>query len=49
MLAQRIYLGVVSTIFLVSGIFTFFNPQAMGEALGIAPVNISGETEIRAT
>ena len=49
MLAQRIYLGVVSTIFLVSGIFTFFNPQAMGEALGIAPVDISGETEIRAT
>ena len=36
-------------VFLVSGIFTFFNPEAMGEALGIAPVNVSGETEIRAT
>ena len=49
MLWQRIYLGVFGTIFLVSGIFTFFNPEAMGTALGIAPVNVSGETEIRAT
>ena len=36
-------------MFLGSGIFTLFDPQAMGEALGIAPVDISGETEIRAT
>ena len=49
MVAQRIYLGVVGVIFLASGIFTFFDPHAMGEALGIAPVDISGETEIRAT
>ena len=49
MLWQRIYLGVFGTIFLVSGIFTFFDPEAMGAALGIAPVNVSGETQIRAT
>lgn len=49
MLWQRIYLGAFGTIFLVTGTFTFFNPEAMGEALGIAPVNVSGETEIRAT
>ena len=49
MVTQRIYLGVVGLIFIGSGIFTFFDPHAMGEALGIAPVDISGETEIRAT
>ncbi len=48
MVAQRIYLGVFGVIFLASGIFTFFDPHAMGHALGIAPVDISGETEIRA-
>ena len=45
----RVFLIVIGLIFLASGIFTFFNPHAMGEALGIAPLNSSGETEIRAT
>ena len=45
----RVFLVVIGVIFLVSGIFTFFDPHAMGEALGIAPLNASGETEIRAT
>lgn len=49
MIAQRIYLGVFGVIFLASGIYTFFDPHAMGEALGIAPIDFSGETEIRAT
>ena len=45
----RVFLAVIGVIFLASGIFTFFDPQTMGEALGIAPLNASGETEIRAT
>lgn len=49
MIAQRIFLGVFGGIFLAAGIFTFIDPHAMGEALGIAPVDYSGETEIRAT
>ena len=45
----RVFLAAIGLIFLASGIFTFFDPHAMGEALGIAPLNASGETEIRAT
>lgn len=49
LIVERVYLGVIGVVFLVSGIFTFFDPHAMGEALGIAPLNASGETEILAT
>ena len=49
LIVERVFLAVIGTVFLVSGIFTFFDPHAMGEALGIAPLNASGETEIRAT
>ncbi len=49
LIVERVYLGVIGVGFLVSGIFTFFNPHAIGEALGIAPLNASGETEILAT
>ena len=45
---ERVFLAVIGTIFMVSGIFTFFDPGTIGEALGIAPLNASGETEIRA-
>ena len=46
---ERIFLAVIGIIFIASGIFTFFDPHTMGQALGIAPMNASGETEIRAT
>ena len=46
---ERIFLAVIGIIFMASGIFTFFDPHTMGQALGIAPMNASGETEIRAT
>ncbi len=46
---ERIFLAVIGTIFMASGIFTFFDPHTMGETLGIMPMNASGETEIRAT
>ena len=46
---ERGYLGLMGSIFLVSGVFSFFDPHAMGAALGIAPIDSSGETEIRAT
>ncbi|MDE2770598.1 MAG: hypothetical protein OXI44_05425 [Bacteroidota bacterium] len=49
MVAQRIFLGVFGGIFLAAGIFTFFDPHTMGEALGIVPIDFSGETELRAT
>ena len=48
-MAQRIYLGIVAGIFIVSGLFAFIDPQAMGEWLGIAAIDVTGETEIRAT
>ena len=49
LLIERVFLAVIGIVFMVSGIFTFFEPHMMGEALGIAPLNASGETEIRAT
>ena len=49
LIITRIFLAVIGIIFLASGVFTFFDPHTMGEALGIAPLNASGETEIRAT
>ena len=48
-MAQRIYLGIVGGIFIVSGLFAFIDPHAMGEWLGIAAIDVTGETEIRAT
>lgn len=47
--AYRVYLAIAGTVFLASGVFAFFDPHAMGGALGIAPVDGSGVTEIRAT
>ena len=49
LIVERVFLAVIGSVFIVSGIFTFFDPHAMGEALGIAPLNASGETEILAT
>ncbi len=49
LIIERVFLAIIGTIFLVSGIFTFFDPHTMGEALGIMPINASGETEIRST
>ena len=49
LIIERVFLAVIGAIFMASGIFTFFDPQTMGEALGIMPMNASGETEIRAT
>ena len=48
-MAYRVYLAIAGAVFLASGVFTFFDPHAMGGALGIAPVDGSGVTEIRAT
>ena len=48
-MAEKIYLGVVGGLFLASGLFAFIDPQALGEWLGIGPVDPSGMTEIRAT
>ena len=48
-MAQRIYLGIVGGIFIVSGLFAFIDPHAMGEWLGIVAIDVTGETEIRAT
>ena len=46
---ERGYLGLMGSVFLVAGVSFFFDPHAMGAALGIAPLDASGETEIRAT
>ena len=49
LIIERVFLTIIGIIFMASGIFTFFDPHTMGEALGIMPINASGETEIRAT
>ena len=48
-MAQRIYLGIVGGILIASGLFAFIDPHALGEWLGIAAIDVTGETEIRAT
>lgn len=47
-MTQRIYLGVVGGIFAASGLFACMDPQAVAGFFGIAAVDASGETEIRA-
>ena len=49
LMIERVFLAVIGVVFIVSGIFTFFHLPMMGAALGIAPLNASGETEILAT
>ena len=49
LLIERIFPSIVGTLIVASGKFTFFDPDAMGETLGIAPLNASGDTEIGAT
>ena len=41
LLIERIFLAVIGTIFLGSGIFTFFDPHTMRQALSIAPLNLN--------
>ena len=48
-MAQKIYLGLVGGIFVVSGLFAYIDPIGLGEAMGLAPLGPSGLTEIRAT
>lgn len=48
-MTQRIYLAVVGGIFAASGLWACIDPLATAEFLGITAVNLSGETEIRAT
>ena len=48
-MAQKIYLAVVGGIFVASAVFAYIDPYTLGEAMGIAPADPSGVTEIRAT
>ncbi len=48
-MAQKIYLAVVGGIFVASAVFAFIDPHSLGAAMGIAPADASGVTEIRAT
>ena len=48
-MAQKIYLAVVGGIFVASALFAYIDPFTLGEAMGIAPADPSGVTEIRAT
>ena len=48
-MAQKIYLAVVGGIFVASAVFAFIDPHTLGAAMGIAPADPSGVTEIRAT
>ncbi|WP_446831466.1 DUF4345 family protein [Candidatus Foliamicus sp.] len=47
-MAQRIYLGIMAVLFVASAAFAYLNPQGMGAWLGIASLEESGHTEIRA-
>ncbi len=48
-MAQKIYLAVVGGIFVASALFAYVDPHTLGLAMGIAPADASGVTEIRAT
>ena len=48
-MAQKIYLAVVGGIFVASAVFAYIDPYTLGQAMGIAPADPSGVTEIRAT
>lgn len=48
-MARKIYLAVVGGIFVASAVFAYIDPYTLGEAMGIAPADPSGVTEIRAT
>lgn len=48
-MAQKIYLAAVGGIFVASALFAYIDPYTLGEAIGIAPADPSGVTEIRAT
>lgn len=48
-MAQKIYLAVVGGIFAASALFAYIDPYTLGQAMGIAPADPSGVTEIRAT
>ncbi len=48
-MAQKIYLAVVGGIFVASALFAYIDPHTLGAAMGIAPADPSGVTEIRAT
>lgn len=48
-MAQRIYLGAMGLLYFASAAFAFLDPQGVGAWLGIASLEASGHTEIRAT
>ena len=48
-MAQKIYLAVVGGIFLASALYAYLDPHGLGQVMGIAPLDPSGVTEIRAT
>ena len=48
-MAQKIYLAAVGGIFVASAVFAYIDPYTLGQAMGIAPADPSGVTEIRAT
>ena len=48
-MAQRIYLGVMAALYFASALYAYLDPAALGEWLGIASLEASGHTEIRAT
>lgn len=47
-MAQRIYLSILGAILLVVGVVALINPSGAAEAVGIAAIDIAGQSEIRA-
>ena len=48
-MAQRIYLAILGLVLVGTGIAALVNPQGVVESLGIAVIDISGQSEMRAT
>lgn len=48
-MAQRIYSAILGLVLIGAGIAALVNPQGVVETLGIAAINLSGESELRAT
>ena len=48
-MAQRIYSAILGLALLGAGIAALVNPQGVAESLGVAAIDISGQSELRAT
>lgn len=48
-MAQRIYLFIVGVVFVVAGVAALIAPERIADSLGLAAIELAGQSELRAT